>query len=82
MSVVFVDLVSNSAVVGWPPLSVSHYVHAHVYPYFRSCFMCAIPYRAMVDKNPRKLQWKTPTYGPLVRPYHPFKEVGSPSFET
>lgn len=31
----------------------------------------------MVDKNPRKLQWKTPTYGPLVRPYHPYKEVGS-----
>ncbi|CAM9162183.1 unnamed protein product, partial [Hapterophycus canaliculatus] len=30
---------------------------------------------AIVDKNPRKLQWKTPTYGPLVRPYHPCKEA-------
>ncbi|CAM9337704.1 unnamed protein product [Ectocarpus fasciculatus] len=25
--------------------------------------------------NPRKLQWKTPTYGPLIRPYHPYKEA-------
>ncbi|CAM9116310.1 unnamed protein product [Ectocarpus sp. 4 AP-2014] len=30
---------------------------------------------ALINKNPRKLQWKTPTYGPLIRPYHPYKEA-------
>lgn len=44
-------------------------------PLLYDCFLFALTYRAMVDKNPRKLQWKTPTYGPLVRPYHPYKEV-------
>eukprot|EP00903_Cladosiphon_okamuranus_P009107 g8702.t2 len=29
----------------------------------------------MASKNPRKLQWKTPTYGPVVRPYNPYKEA-------
>ncbi|CAM9268025.1 unnamed protein product, partial [Scytosiphon promiscuus] len=30
---------------------------------------------ALVKRNPRKLQWKTPTYGPFVRPYHPYTEA-------
>ncbi|CAM9427401.1 unnamed protein product, partial [Ectocarpus sp. 13 AM-2016] len=30
---------------------------------------------ALIKKNPRKLQWKTPTHGPLIRPYHPYKEA-------
>lgn len=48
-----------------------------LYPYVRAWLVVAMLYRAVVDKNPRKLQWKTPTYGPLVRPYHPYKEVSS-----
>lgn len=36
-----------------------------------------MPCRAVADRKPRKLRWKTTTYGPLVRPYHPYKEVGS-----
>lgn len=48
-----------------------------------ACFVLVVAmlYRAVVDKNPRKLQWKTPTYGPLVRPYHPYKEVSSSFYE-
>lgn len=45
-------------------------------------FVIRFQCRAVVDKKPRKLQWKTPTYGPLVRPYHPYKEVSSSSERT
>lgn len=34
-----------------------------------------LAFRALIAKNPRKLRWKSPTYGPLIRPYRPYKEV-------
>lgn len=53
------------------------------FPACTYAYVCTYPdsdvflasYRAVIERNPRKLQWKTPTHGPLIRPYRLYKEV-------